>query len=160
MAINLRDLALENLNMSNTDHYLLIKRNSRDEDSIKYVSKNMEKFVSEGKTNEFEDGKTYILKDHDKIVGFIGSKKIKSNGILELWYNIDKNERNNGYATKMLEEVTPYLIENVDGLEDIELKINKYNHPSKKSAENAGYNLYDICDDTINYRYFGSGKIK
>ena len=160
MAIKLRHLELENLDMNNQEHYLLVKRSSRDESSMKFVSKNMERFVEEPSKDTFEDGKTYIVKDHDKIVGFVGSKKMRSNGILELWCSIDKNERSNGYATKTLEEVTPYLIENVDGLEDIELKINKYNHASKRTAEKAGYNLYETCDDIIDYRYFGSGKIK
>lgn len=160
MSIKLRKLELENLNMDKNEHYLLIKRNSRDESSIKYVSRNMEKFVEEPNTDKFETGKTYVLKDAEKIVGFIGTKKLKPNGILEFWCNIYKNERNNDYATKVLEEITPHLIENVDGLKDIELNINKYNHSSRKTAEKVGYILYDSYDDIENYRYFGSGKNK
>lgn len=159
MEIKLKTLALENLNMCNSEHYILVKKSVRDENSKKFVSKNMDKFVKEPiDESKFEDGKTYILKDKEKLIGFIGSKKLNSNGVLEFWYNIDADYRNNGYATKVLEEITPYLIENIDGLKDIKLNINKYNHASKKVALKAGYNIVDVDDKIEEYCYFGGEK--
>lgn len=161
MEIKLRTLALENLDMNNSEHYILVRRSARDENSMKFVSKNMDNFVKQPiEESKFEDGKTYILKKDEKLIGFMGSKKLNSTGILELWCNIDGDFRSNGYATRALEEITPYLIENVDGLQDIKLRIDKYNHASKKTALKAGYNLVDVDDKIEEYRYFGGEKSK
>ena len=56
-----------------------------------------------------------------------------------------------------LAKITPYLIEHVQGLNDIELKIDKNNKASKKVAERNGY-LLEESDKDLGidiYHYFG-----
>ena len=53
--------------------------------------------------------------------------------------------------------MTPYLIENIKGLNDIELKIDKNNKASKKVALRNGY-ILDDEDKELGidiYHYFG-----
>lgn len=159
MSIKLRTLELENLNLNDMDHYCLIKNNENDFTTKKYISNNLMKFVKEGNDEyHFETGKTYILKDKRKLVGLIGTKKMRPNGVVELWCNIDKTFRGMGYGKKSLEEITPYMIENVDGLNDIELMINRSNYPSKHMAEEVGYIKTDDSGDINKYNYFGNSK--
>ena len=85
--------------------------------------------------------KSYVVKKDKQNIGVVGTLNLSSVGELEIWYAIDKDLRGEGYGEKVLAEVTPYLIENVSNLEDIELRIKKKNLASKKIAENNGYIL-------------------
>ena len=100
----------------------------------------------------------YVVKKDKQSIGVVGTLNLSSVGKLEIWYAIDKDLRGEGYGEKVLAEITPYLIENVSDLEDIELKIKKKNLASKKIEENNGYILDDENNDTDIYHYFGNSK--
>ena len=81
---------------------------------------------------------------------------------MELWCAIRKDLQNKSYGSKLLWEITIYLIENIKGLEDIELKINKQNFNRIRVATSNGY-VYRKTDTTneINtYRYFNEESSK
>ena len=119
----------------------------------------------ENKSGTLED---YLYKDErnniskvvnkdKKNIGVVGTLDMSSTGVVEVWYSIDKDLRGKGYGEKVLAQVTPYLIENIKGLNDIELKIDKNNKASKKVALRNGY-ILDDEDKELGidiYHYFG-----
>lgn len=159
MDIKLRKLSLEAINLVNKDHRIALNRASGF-DGVRYVSSNIMNLVKEPTREDIvEPGGTYILKHGEDEIGILGTKELDVTGVMELWSIINPSERNKGYATKTLEEITPYLIENIQGLNDIKLVINKSNYSSKKTAINAGYKKMpenpEIISNENEYRYFG-----
>lgn len=159
MDIKLRKLSLEAINLVNKDHRIALNRASGF-DGVRYVSSNIMNLVKEPDRDDVVvPGGTYILKHGEDDIGILGTKELDVTGVMELWCLINPSERNKGYATKTLEEVTPYLIENIQRLNDIKLVINKNNYSSKRTAVNAGYKKMDSNPDVISneeeYRYFG-----
>ena len=154
--IKLRTLNLEALNCKKeTGHFRLKRRLSEDLEVNNYISKNFATWVKEPTDNkEYEDGKTYVVDDHGKKIGMVGSIDFDKNGIIELWYTIDKEYRQSGYGEKLLAQITSYLIENVPGLNDIKLVINQNNIGSNKVAKYNGYNLTDENKGKNIYNYF------
>lgn len=156
--IHLRKFDLEALDLSKKEHFILVSKLSEEEYTKKYISKKFSDFVKEPDNKErFETGKTYLVKNGEKIVGLIGTKEMDAKGYLEPWILISPENRSKKYGTKILEQLTPYLIENVDKLQDIKFVINKSNFASKKIAENLGFVKKpeeSTYDDEV-YRYFG-----
>ena len=98
-----------------------------------------------------------VVNKDKKNIGVVGTLDMSSTGVVEVWYSIDKDLRGKGYGEKVLAQVTPYLIENIKGLNDIELKIDKNNKASKKVALRNGY-ILDDEDKELGidiYHYFG-----
>lgn len=153
--IELRTLNLDKFDLNNDDHNYTLKKISNDNLSRGFVSTNFERFIAENNNEEIKDGATFVLKDKDEIVGLIGTKKMDDRGFLEIWCSIDSEYRGKGYATKSLEQITPYLIENVTGLNDIKLVIDRRNIISKKVAESVGYTKTNENKEKEIYRYFG-----
>ena len=153
--IELRTLNLDKFDPKNDNHNYTLRKISNDSLSRGFVSTNFERFIAENNNDEIKDGITFVLKDKDEIVGLIGTKKMDERGFLELWCSIDSEYRGKGYATKSLEQITPYLIENVTGLNDIKLVIDRRNIISKKVAESVGYIKTSENKEQETYRYFG-----
>lgn len=154
--IHLRTINLEKFDKKK--YYDLMSRLERDENVKRYFSKNLEVWLEKHQAvsdDKIEVGKTYVIVKEHKYIGIVGSLSFSSNGILEVCYAIDKDFRGNGYGEKILAEITPYLIEHVDDLKDIKLKIDKENIASKKVAERNGYLLEEETKDTDVYYYFG-----
>ena len=126
----------------------------------KYISHNFISFLDkhEAKSDDkMEIGKAYVVNKDKKNIGVVGTLDMSSTGVVEVWYSVDKDLRGKGYGEKVLAQVTPYLIENIKGLNDIELKIDKNNKASKKVALRNGY-ILDDEDKELGmdiYHYFG-----
>lgn len=145
---------LEALRMYETSHLQMVKKFKQYSD-IDYISKCYENFISEPKSDDiFEPGRTYIVHYKNNNIGMIGTKEIDCNGIIELWYIIDKYYRGKGYGSKTLGLITQYLIEYVQGVSDVKLLIDKENDKSIKCALNNGYNNVGEMDNKLIYRYF------
>lgn len=152
--IHLSTFNLEKIN--ECKHYSLIKSMEMDDDVNRYISKYFSGWISfyVSESDEvIELEKSYVIEFDNKYVGFVGSLEITSNGVLEIWYAIDRNFRNMGYGEKILGEVTSYYIENVYGVNGICLKIDKCNIVSQKVAVNNGYIKVLECDDIYEYQY-------
>ena len=156
--INLRTINLEKVDK--IKHYNLIMKLNRDKGVNDYISHDfisfLDKYAAET-DDKMEIGKCYVVNKDKKNIGVVGTLDMSSTGVVEVWYSIDKDLRGKGYGEKVLAQVTPYLIENIKGLNDIELRINKNNKASKKVAEKNGYDLYyEDKDFGIDiYHYFG-----
>ena len=133
---------------------------NRDKNINKYISHNFISFLDkhEAKSDDkMEIGKAYVVNKDKKNIGVVGTLDMSSTGVVEVWYSVDKDLRGKGYGEKVLAQVTPYLIENIKGLNDIELKIDKNNKASKKVALRNGY-ILDDEDKELGidiYHYFG-----
>lgn len=156
--IHLRTLNLKKV--SKIEHYDLIRNLERDSKVQQYISKDLPRWLSKHQAeseDKIEIGKSYVIEKDNHYIGIVGSLSFSNEGILEVWYAIKKNFREKGYGEKILAEITPYLIEHVQGLNDIELKIDKNNKASKKVAERNGY-LLEESDKDLEidiYHYFG-----
>lgn len=157
--IHLRTMDLEKIDMMK--HYGLLMSLQRDEKVYGYISKNLIAWLEKHQAvseDKIEVNKSYVICKDNHYIGVIGSLNFSNAGILEIWCAIQNNLRGKGYGEKILAEITPYLIEHVDGLNDIELKINRNNLSSKRVAEKNGYNLVKdnmgLNHDIDVYRYF------
>lgn len=159
--IKLRTLDLDALNKQNPTHYVLATRMAEEKDMKKYISKNFFNWIQEPSQNQIvEPGKTYIVVKQEQAVGAFGTKDLKHDRVLELWYILKENYRGQKIGGKLLGEVTPYLIEHLN-IEDIRLVINKENIASMKIAEENGYIKEDEEKEDkglVSYRYFGRKK--
>lgn len=156
--IHLRTFNLEKIN--EIEHYVLLESLSRDKGVTNYVSRNFLEWVKKQESvgdEKVEVGKSYVIEKEGRYIGVIGSLNFSNDGILEVWYAIKKNLRGKGYGEKILGEITPHLIEHIDGLNDIKLKIDVTNKGSKKVAERNGY--VKVASETIDgvesWYYFG-----
>lgn len=156
-------IKLRNFNLEKIDkikHYSLLMKLNRDKNINKYISHNFISFLDkhEAKSDDkMEIGKAYVVNKDKKNIGVVGTLDMSSTGVVEVWYIVDKDLRGKGYGEKVLAQVTPYLIENIKGLNDIELKIDKNNKASKKVALRNGY-ILDDEDKELGidiYHYFG-----
>lgn len=156
-------IKLRNFNLEKIDkikHYSLLMKLNRDKNINKYISHNFISFLDkhEAKSDDkMEIGKAYVVNKDKKNIGVVGTLDMSSTGVVEVWYSIDKDLREKGYGEKVLAQVTPYLIENIKGLNDIKLKIDKNNKASKKVALRNGY-ILDDEDKELGidiYHYFG-----
>ena len=159
--IHLRTMNLEKIDK--IKHYGLLMNLERDSKVQGYISRNFISWLDKHQAisdDKIEVGKSYVVCKDNCYIGIVGSLSFSNDGILEVWYTIKKNLRGRGYGEKILAEITPYLIEHVDGLNDIVLKIDTNNNASKKVAERNGYVLeeYDKELDLDIYRYFGKKK--
>lgn len=159
MNISLRNFNLEALNLSDKEHYYVVNRLSMEPKVIRYISPDLKKFVKEPAIKEeIVANGTYVIRKNndDDIIGVVGSKELDEHGILELWMALNPSECGHGNGTKILEEITPYLIEKIKGLNDIKLLIDKNNLPSKRNPIKAGYKYISTDDKGVEtYRYFG-----
>ncbi|MCI6266797.1 MAG: GNAT family N-acetyltransferase [Erysipelotrichaceae bacterium] len=156
--IHLRTLNLQKIN--EIEHYCLIQSLSRDKDVVGYIAKDFFEWLKKQQSigdEKIEVGKSYVIEKEGKYIGVVGSLDFSNDGILEVWYTIKKNLRGRGYGEKILAEITPYLIEHVDGLNDIQLKIDKTNQASKKVASRNGYieDRSEREDGIESWYYFG-----
>lgn len=156
--IKLRTLALEALNKKDPTHYVLTTRMSEEKAMKKYISKNFFDWIQEPSQDQtIESGKTYIVVQNEQEVGAFGTKELKNDRVLELWYVLKENYRGQKIGEKLLGEVTPYLIEHLN-IDDIRLVINKENVASMKIAKENGYLEEAIEHDLVSFRYFGDKK--
>lgn len=156
-------IKLRNLNLEKIDkikHYSLLMKLNRDKKVNDYISHNFISFLDKHQAetdDKMEIGKSYVVNKDKRNIGVVGTLNMSSIGVVEVWYSVDKDLRGKGYGEKILAQVTPYLIENIKGLNDIELRIDRNNKASKKVAERNGY-ILDYEDKELGidiYHYFG-----
>lgn len=164
MKFNLVNYNLEALNLSDKEHYHVVYRFSHDPKVIRFISPDFENFVKEPDVKEMiTDNATYVIRknDDEDIIGLVGSKALDEHGELELWMALNPSDCGHGNGSRILAEITPYLIENIKGLNDIKIKIDKNNLPSKRNPIKVGYNYISTDSDGIEtYKYFEERKEK
>ena len=152
-----KKFTLTEFSFKNSEHYKLIKQLEKAE-GINYISRDLSNFVKESKHSEkIIPGNTYVIENNDKdLVGLLGFMDLDRCGNLEIWTIINPYYRGKHYASMTLGTIVPYMIENVDGLNDIKLVIQKNNENSKRVAISNGFNEVERIDDKDVYYYFKS----
>lgn len=156
--IHLRTFNLQRID--ELEHYCLIQELGRDKKVTEYIAQDFPTWIAKQKSTsdeKIEIGKSYVIEKEGRYIGIVGSLNFSNDGILEVWYTIRKHMREKGYGEKILAEITPYLIEHIDGLNDIKLKIDESNKASRKVALRNGYieEKKEKQDGILNYYYFG-----
>ena len=137
------------------EHFKLIKQLENAE-GIKYISRDLSNFVKESKHSEkIIPGNTYVIENNERdLIGLLGFMELDRGGNLEIWEILKPYYRGKHYASMTLGQMVPYMIENVDGLNDIKLVIQKNNYSSKRVAVSNGFNEVETVDDKKIYYYF------
>lgn len=153
--MKLKNFELTEFSFKNTEHYRLINHLEKD-NGVSYISPKLTCFVDESIHSEkVQPGNTYVISNKEKeLIGLLGFKELDIHGNLEIWTIISSYYRGKHYASDILGLIVPYLIENIDGLNDIKLVINKNNKASIKSALSNGFNEVTDNGDTKTYYYF------
>ena len=144
MKIKLDSLIISSYDRTNKNHLNFKLGLYNDEMFINYFGQFFLKKIDEifDNSNELEVNKAYLIEDNENVVGMIRIFKKSFNGVIELQYLVSKNYRNSGYGTKILKEVSNYLISTND-VTCIKLDIDKTNKGSIVCATKVGYNKED-----------------
>ena len=136
MKISLRTLSLTNFNASDQKKFNFIKEINSDEKISEFVMDNVGSlFIN----NNSKIGPAYIVKDKDEYVGFVYFENATKEKIV-LNYGVHKDHRNKKYGTKILEEVSNFILDKTV-IKNVELHINGYNIGSIKCAKGANFKL-------------------
>ena len=139
--IILNNFILEEFNEENKDYFNIIKKFDMDEQINKYIIATEDSFsdIVDYYMLSNDDtiyNKLYLVKSLDnKVIGSLELDGVMNN--LYINYCILKKYRNNGYCTRLLREITMYLLRKV---KSISLLIKEDNEKSKKLALKNGYN--------------------
>lgn len=133
--MELESFNLVKVNKNDRLHMLFLKElfENTDDKSIEYL----------GNLSKFNDDNAYIvLNDKLEKIGYFSMSipVLNHRGLISssLYYTICPKYRGLGYATKLLEEVSDYLLNKIDMLI---LSIDKTNEASKKVALNNDFNI-------------------
>ena len=139
------DIKLKSLNITNYDSKDIEKIefiNTIKSDYLinKYLYRCIDEMIEKSETSEnFVLGYGYIVKDNDKLIGFFRPARLESKYKIDVDYGIIEKYRNKGYGTKLLIEVSDYLLTSFDMINGIVLHIDNSNKNSVKCALNAGF---------------------
>jgi len=161
------DIKIGNLNITsfcceNVEHIKFRNDLKKDELIYDFVSTSIEKDLHEvDNEKEIEIGNSYIIKDKDKLVGYVYFLEIlnKSN-IIELRYAVHPeyrrlsqiNSSKKGYGQMILEECSDYLFTKED-IDTIELHIRDDNKASIGCAVKAKYKCIGKNNEEYYYIY-------
>lgn len=151
--IELETLKLVSIDFNNKDHLQFLKelfQNSNDS-SMNFL----------GDLSSVRDEYAFIIvnDDMEKIGYFsitdpvVNVQSLLSSGA---YYAILPKYRNKGYATRMLEEVSDYILKNIDMLV---LSINKENIASRKVAEKNGFKIIFEDEEDMLYAKYAKTKV-
>ena len=138
--IRLESFILEEFNEESKDYFNIVRKFDMDEQINKYIIATEDSFSDivhyYNLYNDSIYNSIYLVKLLDgQIIGSIELDGKKDN--LYINYCILKKFRNNGYCTRLLREITMYLLRKV---KSISLLIKEDNEKSKKLALKNGYN--------------------
>lgn len=159
--INLKSFSLEKLDIYGK-HYGLVQGMSLDEKIKAYIDRDFLVWLEKHQAvleDKIEVGKMYAIIKDGRELGVVGSSGKLDNGILKVIYAVKKNVRGRGYGQNILEEVTDYYLDNIDGIKGIKLVIDQSNKASKGVARNNNYMKSD-SDNGLEEWYYYQGDTK
>ena len=138
--IRLENFILEEFNEENNDYFNIVRKFDMDEQINKYIIATEDSFSDivhyYNLCNDSIYNSIYLVKLlNGQIIGSIELDGKKDD--LYINYCVLKKFRNNGYCTRLLREITMYLLREV---KSISLLIKEDNEKSKKLALKNGYN--------------------
>ena len=138
--IRLENFILEEFNEENKDYFNIVRKFDMDEQINKYIIATEDSFSDIVHFYNLHDDSIYNCIYLVKLLNgqMIGSIELDGKkDDLYINYCILKDFRNNGYCTRLLREITMYLLKEV---KSISLLIKEDNEKSKKLALKNGYN--------------------
>jgi RimJ/RimL family protein N-acetyltransferase len=151
--IDLDDYVLEEFDYDNEEHINVVNEFDKDYEINKYIITTSDSFCEiidyyRLSNNDSIYNKLYLVKDkYNNIIGEIELDGEKED--LYINYSILEMYRQNGHCTRLLIEVTKYLLNQI---KTISLLIKKDNIKSMNLAKRVGYNKIDI-DEYGYYKY-------
>ena len=151
--INLKHFILEQFNYNNQEHFKMIDIFDQDKEIDKYIISTEESFRDvidyyRLYTDDTIYNKIYLVKLlSGEIVGSIELDGKSSD--LYINYSIIEKYRNKGYCTKLLKEITIYLLEEI---KHISLLIKEENTKSSKLALKVGYTI--VGNNNLGYNKY------
>lgn len=149
--IQLENFKLEQMVLTKIEHLKLIRSFDNDDVVKKYLYPYKASFYDlvESKTpsptifNNF-----YVIYYKDRIIGYIeleNSQNVKLNcALLE-------HERNKGLTSRLLKELSTYLLDNYDDVRHVSAIIDNNNKASIKTVKNSGFDFYEESDGFSTY---------
>lgn len=140
MQIQLQTLSLESFICSDIDHFVFREELAHDE-KIKEYLKNIKGRLQELPNDlpEIQENASYIVKDAEKLIGYVHLENITPFHCLELHYAVHAKYRGQGYGVRILKEVSQYILENKNDVKELQLSIFHTNQKSRNCALMAGY---------------------
>ena len=143
--IKLDTYCLEKLDIYG-EHYGLLQGMSVDKKIQLYIARDFLEYLSEYQAvsdDKIEVGKMYAFTKNSREIGIVGSTKMED-GILDVIYAIKRSERGKGHGANILNEITDYYLNNIEGIKGIKLVIDEVNKESKGTAKLNGYKLINV----------------
>ena len=165
MNISIGNLTITNYCVENINHINFRKDMMKDDLVYEFVSTTIGNDLLETQgIEELELGRSYIIEDHKKPVGYIYIGSIEdSKNIVELRYAVHpeyrrlgylgySNPSRKGYGQQILEECRNYLF-TLDDIEGIDLHVRKDNEASIGCAKKAKYKCIGTNEEEYYYIY-------
>ena len=130
------EFVLEQVDLSNVQHELFIKRLMSDRSIQKELFIDKEQFDSVSRTDLLSNN-SFIVKVEDIPIGYIETSPI-SNGNISLSIGIEKTFRGNGYGTLILSGLTDNLLYR-DDIDRVSAIISNKNEASIRLFEKCGF---------------------
>lgn len=143
--IKLDTYELEKLDIEGK-HYCLLQGMSMDKKIQLYIARDFLKYLSGYQAiseDVIEVGKMYTFTKNGREIGIVGSTKM-DDGILDVIYAIKKSERGKGHGANILNEITNYYLNNIEGIKGIKLFIDEGNKESIGTAKLNGYEKVSV----------------
>ena len=143
--IKLDTYELEKLDIEGK-HYGLLQGMSMDKKIQLYIARDFLKYLSGYQAiseDVIEVGKMYTFTKNGREIGIVGSTKM-DDGILDVIYAIKKSERGKGHGANILNEITNYYLNNIEGIKGIKLFIDEVNKESIGTAKLNGYEKVSV----------------
>jgi len=91
-----------------------------------------------------------ILKEDVKVIGDVGFNGIMQEGVIEIYYQIDSNYQDNGYATEAITALT-FWIFLTSKVKEVVAKVNSQNQKSIAVMEKVGYKLEAVINKDLHF---------
>lgn len=140
MNIKLKSLVITNYDDYDKRKIRFVKDMKDDQLVGNYVTKSIDNILNKSiNDNKIMIGSGYIVCDGRKLVGYVRPAELLDINTLELHYAVHPDYRRQGYGSKILVEVSDYLLKHIKDINNIKLYINSENRGSIKCAKKAGF---------------------
>lgn len=139
MKIKLNSLQLITYKEDKKKHFRFVKEMKNDPLMCHFVTDKPDEYLMNTKDDSDTIGSTYLVAKEKDLIGYVRFAELDKEGTLDLHYAVHPDQRRKGYGTKILIEVSDYLLKNINEVNMIQLNINNINSGSIKCAKKAAF---------------------
>lgn len=150
MKIVLNNFILEKINLTNNEHLSLINKFEYDSDVKKYLFPYYSSFYEMVEKNAIGTdifNNSYIIYYEDRIVGYIELENINN---VSLNYALLRKERHKGIITKLIDELSDYLLDN-EKVKSVKAIIRNGNKASLSAISKSKFEFVENKNDFSTY---------